>query len=106
MKDNINRVAGKWLSEQKYQTGELDQEYKGYYDVDMPKILADFAQFYHKQKMKEVIEKIELMQDNSGREGCTYGDTHYDSLSAVYGYNQGLQNAIKLLSDLTKTEEG
>ncbi|MCP4649730.1 MAG: hypothetical protein GY853_06575 [PVC group bacterium] len=32
----------KWLKSQKYQTDMGDQEYRMYFDVDMPKILEDY----------------------------------------------------------------
>lgn len=35
-----------------------------------------------------------------GREGCTYGDTEYDSVSAHYGFNEAINNI-----DLTKSKE-
>lgn len=95
MKDNINRVAGKWLSEQKYQTGELDQEYKGYYDVDMPKILADFAQLHHREKMKEVIENMRVKKVDHYNAGGDFGINERD----------GYHLAICDLSDLTKPQE-
>lgn len=37
--------------------------------------------------LAEALEKINLMQPEVGREGCTYGDTDYDSLSVCFGYN-------------------
>jgi len=45
-----------------------------------------------------VIERIRSMKDDSGREGCTYGDTEYDSVSAVYGYNLAIENIVEELS--------
>ena len=30
-----------WLKSKKYQTSQMEQEYRGYYDVDMPKIIRD-----------------------------------------------------------------
>lgn len=38
--------------------------------------------------------KIESMKDDSGRAGCKYGDTEYDSLSVVYGYNSAIDNVV------------
>lgn len=35
----------KWLQDKKYQTESGEQEYKMYYDVDMPKILEDYYQY-------------------------------------------------------------
>lgn len=51
------------------------------------------------EKEKEWISRISEMKDDSGREGCTYGDTHYDSLSAVYGYNLAIDNIIALMTN-------
>lgn len=47
-----------------------------------------------------LIETIKRMKDNSGREGCTYGDTKYDSLSVVYGYNEAIDDIVKTIQDL------
>lgn len=33
--------------------------------------------------------------EDKGREGCTYGDTKFDSLSVVYGYNTALEHVIQ-----------
>lgn len=33
------------------------------------------------------MEKIANTPEDTGRAGCNYGDTDFDSLSAVYGYN-------------------
>ncbi len=32
-----------------------------------------------------------------GREGCTYGDTEYDSQSVVFGYNLAMENILNVL---------
>lgn len=50
-------------------------------------------------KSDAVIINIERMKDDSGREGCTYGDTNYDSLSAVYGYNLAIGNIVSMLKN-------
>ncbi len=36
--------------------------------------------------------------EETGRAGCTYGDTEYDSLSAVYGYNQAKEALRELIA--------
>jgi hypothetical protein len=56
-------------------------------------------------RLVEALERIERMPpDDTGRNGCTYGDTDYDSQSVVYGYNLALdeiQGSIKkLLAEL------
>ena len=48
----------------------------------------------------EVNGMILRMKDDSGREGCTYGDTDYDSMSVVYGYNFAIENVAKKLRSL------
>lgn len=55
-------------------------------------------------KSDAVIINIERMKDDSGREGCTYGDTNYDSLSAVYGYNLAIDNIISFLKQQSKIQ--
>lgn len=42
-----------------------------------------------------LISKLEGMKDNSGKKGCTYGDTDYDSESVCYGFNEGIDLCIK-----------
>lgn len=41
--------------------------------------------------MIELLQQIQCMPEDMGREGCTYGDTTQDSLSVAYGYNLALQ---------------
>lgn len=42
------------------------------------------------QILIDALEKIINQSEDIGREGCTYGDTDFDSLSVVYGSNQQL----------------
>ena len=41
-----------------------------------------------------------LPSEDSGRAGCYYGDTEYDSLTVVYGYNLALQHVREQLEKL------
>ena len=50
------------------------------------------------KEFKKLIEHISNMKDDSGREGCTYGDTDYDSVSVVYGYNLAIEDVIRVLN--------
>lgn len=52
---------------------------------------------------QKVIDRILNMSEDSGRSGCTYGDTDFDSLSVVYGYNMAL-NEIKDILKPFKSE--
>jgi len=45
-----------WLKNQNYQTEIGEQEYRMYYDVDMPKIL----EAYHESRMKEELKSYNL----------------------------------------------
>jgi hypothetical protein len=47
-----------------------------------------------------VVERISRMKDDSGREGCTYGDTDYDSMTVVYGYNMAIDNIIDTIDKM------
>lgn len=47
-----------------------------------------------------LLERISRMKDDSGREGCTYGDTDFDSMSVVYGYNLAIENVIETIKNL------
>lgn len=59
---------------------------------EVSKIIIDQFQ----KELKEIRDSLRI--DDSGREGCTYGDTDYDSLSAVYGYNLAISELIKILN--------
>lgn len=47
-----------------------------------------------------VVERISRMKDDTGREGCTYGDTDYDSMTVVYGYNLAIDDVIDTVSKM------
>jgi hypothetical protein len=53
--------------------------------------------------LEAAIDRVIHQEEDRGREGCTYGDTVYDSPSAVYGYNTCLRN-IKLDLQATLTQ--
>jgi hypothetical protein len=40
-----------------------------------------------RDELLEFVRRITNQVEDIGREGCTYGDTYFDSMSAVYGYN-------------------
>lgn len=50
--------------------------------------------------ISDVVERVSRMKDDSGREGCTYGDTDYDSMTVVYGYNLAIEDVTDTLSKL------
>jgi len=58
--------------------------------IDPWKLCSQFVQ------VLETIHNFCLHKDQ-GRAGCYYGDTTYDSLSAVYGYNQALSHIGEFL---------
>lgn len=45
------------------------------------------------------LERILNMSEDVGREGCSYGDTEFDSLSAAYGYNLALNQIKSIIQD-------
>lgn len=53
-------------------------------------------------KMFYTLDLIANMEEDRGRSGCTYGDTEYDSESAVYGYNQCLENIKNIVNKALK----
>jgi len=53
---------------------------------------------------KEILYKLNRMFDDSGRAGCYYGDTDYDSLPVVYGYNLAIADAIKDIESIPDPE--
>ena len=52
----------------------------------------------NKLTIHDVVERVSRMKDDSGREGCTYGDTDYDSMTVVYGYNLAIDNVTDTVS--------
>jgi hypothetical protein len=54
------------------------------------------------KEMGEALELINRTSEDKGREGCTFGDTEFDSMSAAHGYNVCL-NYIK--DDIQKALE-
>jgi hypothetical protein len=53
--------------------------------------------------MKKALEKIQnYPEDDSGRAGCRWGDTDYDSLSVQYGYNSALENVREIAQESLK----
>lgn len=54
--------------------------------------------------LKDVLEdlknEIRFLKDHSGgREGCTYNDTRYDSVSTVYGYNLAIEHILEKIEE-------
>lgn len=54
----------------------------------------------------EALERIMHMSEDSGREGCTWGDTDYDSFSFVEGYNSCLNEIKSSIKPLIKKAKG
>lgn len=53
-------------------------------------------------QMLEVILRVLNTSEDHGREGCTWGDTEFDSLSAAAGHNQCLDNIKSILLPVIK----
>lgn len=51
---------------------------------------------------QRVLQRIMNISGDTGRAGCTWGDTEFDSLSAVAGYNQALSNVKSEIVKHTK----
>jgi hypothetical protein len=60
-----------------------------------------FTEGYNAAK-SEAKEQVVLSINNAypGREGCTWGDTEYDSLTVAYGYRIALQDAEASLRNI------
>lgn len=59
---------------------------------------------YYKMKeerdqLLKALQKIANQSEEIGRDGCTYGDTKYDSISVCYGINNQLKCDIKIALD-------
>lgn len=52
------------------------------------------------EQLKSFAEKIKHFSKSEGREGCTYGDTDFDSMSAAYGYNEAVEQIQSMLPTL------
>lgn len=62
--------------------------------------LRDTLNLVNNLPISDVVERVSRMKDDSGREGCTYGDTDYDSMTVVYGYNLAIDDVTDTLSKL------
>ncbi len=63
--------------------------------------LRDTLTLVNNLPIYDVVERVSLMKDNhSGREECSYGDTDYDSMTVVYGYNLAIDNVTDMLNKL------
>lgn len=58
-------------------------------EIDKEGIISMQQRLY---KNKKLFDQLLNMSEDKGVEGCTWGDTEYDSISASAGYNQALQN--------------
>jgi hypothetical protein len=67
---------------------------------DLGKIENEEVDQSPSKPIQKLVDHLLLMKDDSGREGCTYGDTDYDSMSVVYGYNQAIDNVIANIKSL------
>lgn len=51
------------------------------------------------EKMAKALERVLNQEPAKGREGCAWGDTEYDSMSAAVGYNEVLANIKPITND-------
>lgn len=51
-------------------------------------------------ELEKVLNHINQFGQDEGRDGCTYGDTDFDSISAAYGYNQCLNHVQNLAKEV------
>lgn len=63
------------------------------HESDVEQALEEYKD-QHTAPLIEALERINSMREDTGRPGCTYNDTDFDSQSVVYGYNIAL-NEIK-----------
>ena len=50
--------------------------------------------------LRQGLNSILNVSHAKGKEGCTYGDSPYDSLSAAYGYNEALDEVKMIANDV------
>lgn len=66
-------------------------------------VAANAVAIIHAPQLYETVYKImDMSMDDSGREGCTYGDTAFDSQSVVYGYNLAIDHIQDILQKIMK----
>lgn len=68
----------------------------------MQRIDQNSNQFTASNSMAIALQKINNTSEDSGKEGCTYGDTDYDSLSVVYGYNTAISQFKEIAKEALK----
>lgn len=51
-------------------------------------------------RYEKALNKIANQMFDKGVPGCTWGDTEYDSMSAVAGYNQALSNVKSIANEV------
>lgn len=70
-------------------TNEIEEAVNNYETLK-----ADNARLLQERdELFKALNNIANMTQSTGRVGCTYGDTDFDSLSVVYGYNNALDDA-------------
>lgn len=57
-------------------------------------------------KLREALERIKNQEEYIGREGCTYLDTVYDSISAQQGFNDALKICQEIAAAALSTLQG
>jgi len=57
-------------------------------------------------RYEKALNRVANTSYDTGREGCTWGDTDYDSMSAVTGYNQCVDNVTSIANEALSAGEG
>lgn len=55
------------------------------------------------RELEAVLKFLTYKMQDSGVEGCTYGDTQYDSMSVAYGYNSCLEEVKKIAQNALRS---
>lgn len=50
------------------------------------------------EELVQLLSRLKNQSEDKGREGCTYNDTNFDSLSVVYGWNLALQQMKEFIA--------
>lgn len=93
-----------------YPIGSMkEQSLNKFFDYGVSRANAHYLPILQKQselleRALGILKKVPTHKE-SGRAGCCYGDTDYDSLSVCYGYNMAIENFPSVATTITEIEQ-
>jgi hypothetical protein len=98
IRDKITVISG-WLGDNSPRANEA-RKFFDELNEENTRLANELERVKNNSSISDVVERVSRMKDDSGREGCTYGDTDYDSMTVVYGYNLAIDDVTDTLSKL------